>query len=67
MQAAEMKFFPGTKKLKKWDWIRNKVIRQRVGVQSTEEIRKRRLEWYGHVKKNESVQTVKNSPRNENN
>jgi hypothetical protein len=36
----------------KQDRIRKDVIRQRVGIQSMEEIRKRRrLEWYCHVKR----------------
>jgi hypothetical protein len=46
----------------KWDGIMNEVIRQRVGVQSMEEIRKRRrLEWYGHVKRVEEYRLSKKS------
>jgi hypothetical protein len=42
-----------------WDRIRKGVIRQRVGVQSMEQIRKRRLEWYGHVKRMEEYRLPK--------
>jgi hypothetical protein len=52
MQATEMKFLCSTENMTKWDRIRNEIIGQRVGVQSMEEIRKRRrLEWYGHVRR----------------
>jgi hypothetical protein len=52
MQAAKMKFLHSSEKVTKWDRLRNEVIRQRVGVHSMEEVRKRRrLEWYGHVKR----------------
>jgi hypothetical protein len=53
MQAAKMKFLRSIEKVTKWDRIRNEVIREQVGVQSMEEIRNRRLERYGHVKRME--------------
>jgi hypothetical protein len=53
MQAAKMKFLRSIEKVTKWDRIRNEVIREQVGVQSMEEIRNRRLESYGHVKRME--------------
>jgi hypothetical protein len=47
MQATKMKFLCSTENMTKWDRIRNEIIGQ-----SMEEIRKRRrLEWYGHVRR----------------
>jgi hypothetical protein len=43
-----------------WDRIRNEVIRQQIGVQSMEEIRKRRrMERYCHIKRMEEYRLPK--------
>jgi hypothetical protein len=44
----------------KWDRARNEVIKQQVGAESMEEIRKKRiLKWYGHVKRTEEYRLPK--------
>jgi hypothetical protein len=58
-QAAIMKFLHSIEKVIKRDRIRNEVTIQRVGVQSIEEFRKRRLEGYGHVKRMEEYRLPK--------
>jgi hypothetical protein len=58
-----MKFLHSTEKVPKWDRIRNEVVRQKIGVHSVEEIRKRRgLECYGHAKRMEEHRVPKRAP-----
>jgi hypothetical protein len=60
IQACEMRFLIKIEGKTRRDRIRNKIIREIVGVQSTQEYVKRsQLRWYGHVNRMDDKRIVK--------
>ena len=60
IQACEMRFLRRIEGKTRRDRIRNKIIRDIVGVQSVQEyVEKSQLRWYGHVNRMDDKRIVK--------